>query len=137
MALTQVVETTVRALWFTLTSKHASGEFVGSLEWEHTGSVGEMARCVFLRDEGKQFTVISKGWQSNPWNGGMRQGFSGGLHGERLASNVVGEFSSGVLLCQVSEGIESVACVFDGLKDFVDLSVQILCDLACTSVFGV
>jgi len=55
----------------------------------------------------------------------MRQRFSGRLHGERLASNVIGELTRCVLLRQFTEGTESVACIFDSLEEFIDLSVQI------------
>ena len=67
----------------------------------------------------------------------MGQRFSCGLDCERLASDVVGEFTSRILLGQVSEFSEAATCFFNGLKHLVNLSVQVLSDLVCPSFFSV
>ena len=58
LALAQVVEAAVGALGLAFTGEHAGRQFVGALEREHAGRVGEVAGCVFLGDEGVQLAVV-------------------------------------------------------------------------------
>ena len=58
LALAQVVEAAVGALGLAFTGEHAGRQLVGALEREHAGGVGEVARCILLRDEGVQLAVV-------------------------------------------------------------------------------
>ena len=90
LALAQVVEAAVGALGLAFTCKHAGRQFVGSLEREHTGRVGEVSRSILFRDEFVQLPVVLGLGQGDTRDVGVRQRFGRGLDLERLATDVVG-----------------------------------------------
>ncbi len=136
MALAQVVEAAVGALGLAFSGEHAGRQFVGSLEREHAGRVGEVARSVFLRDEFEQLTVVLGFGQSDPWNVRVCQRFGGGLDLERLATHMIGVLPRGVLFSELAEARERRFGFFKGLHDLVNLGSQVLRCILGPTFFG-